>query len=131
MAGIDLEADGFSEKMAGFPGPFAPPSGALILARDDETAAGCVGLKPFEDGAAEIRGLYVAPAYRGEKLGLKLLTAAVNAAHMRGLRSVCLDSLPQLGHAIALYERLGFAEIGPYRQSPHIGMRYFRLVLQH
>jgi putative acetyltransferase len=130
-AHIDLTQENFAEDMAQFPGPFAPPSGALILARDNDVPAGCVALRPLEDGAGEIKRLYVAPTYRGEGVGLKLLTGVINAAHVRGMRSLCLDTLGHMGHAIALYERLGFSEIGPYYLSPHPGTRYFRLQLHN
>jgi putative acetyltransferase len=128
-ANIDLNAEGFPEAMAHFPDPYTPPLGALILARDEDVSAGCVAMRPLEDGAGEIKRLYVTPAYRGEGLGLKLLLGVINAAHMRGMRSLCLDTLSHMGHALALYERLGFAEIGPYHPSPHPGTRYFRLQL--
>jgi ribosomal protein S18 acetylase RimI-like enzyme len=128
-ASIDLEQEGFTQGMKHFPDPFAPPNGALILAQDGNVPVGCVGLRAMEDGAGEIKRLYVVPDYRGEGVGIKLLMGVINAAHMRGMRSLCLDTLPHMGHAIALYERLGFSEIGPYYISPHPGTRYFRLPL--
>jgi putative acetyltransferase len=115
--------------MKHFPDPFSPPNGALILAHDEGVAAGCVCLRAMDEGAGEIKRLYVAPDYRGKGVGLKLLMGAINAAHMRGFRTLCLDTLQHMGHAIALYERLGFSEIGPYYPSPHPGTRYFRLQL--
>ena len=45
-------------ELAGLPGPYAPPQGRLLLARDGAAALGVVALKRFADDIAEIKRLY-------------------------------------------------------------------------
>ena len=82
--GIPLDFQGFEEELAGLPGAYAPPRGALLLARVDGVVAGCCGLRPLDTsdypGAAEMKRLYVRRAFRGFGLGRALAEAALDAA---------------------------------------------------
>src|SRR5258708_12469109 len=59
---------GFDAELAGLPGAYAPPLGALLL----EPEQGCVGLRPVDQQTAEMKRLYVRPAARGSGLGPRL-----------------------------------------------------------
>jgi ribosomal protein S18 acetylase RimI-like enzyme len=114
--GVDLCFQGFAAELAGLPGRYAPPAGGLWLADDGGAAAGCVALRPLAADRAEAKRLYVRPAYRGTGTGRALAEHALAAA--AGYRRVCLDTLPRMTAAIALYRSLGFAETGPYYANP-------------
>ena len=113
------------------PGKYAPPSGALLLARDSNgTPAGCVGLRLIEPrGCCEMKRLYVAPQGRGFGLGEKLVRAVIEEAKRIGYREMRLDTLPSMTGAIALYSKLGFEPIAPYYETPIVGTRFMRLSL--
>lgn len=121
---------GFERELAGLPGPYAPPAGCLLLARRGDEAAGCVGLRGLEPGTAEIKRLYVRPAYRGTGTGRRLAEAAIAAARAAGCRRVVLDTLPFMRDAAALYRALGFRETAPYLAEPTPGSLCFALSLQ-
>lgn len=55
--------------------------------------------------------LMVAPAARGQGLGIRLLHVATEAAHGRGLHPV-LDVVTTYGAAIRMYERAGWERVG-------------------
>lgn len=127
--GVDLCFQGFEAELATLPGDYAPPRGALLLARDGETPIGCVGLRPFDGDICEMKRLYLRDAHRGAGLGRRLADAVVAEAQSRGYARMRLDTLPSMQAALALYDRLGFRPIPPYRHNPVPGALYFELDL--
>jgi carbonic anhydrase len=128
--GFSLCFQGFDEELRALPGMYAPPRGRLLLAIEEGSPAGCVGLHEWDGPAAEMKRLYVRPAFRGHGLGRTLTEAALSEARALGYRSVRLDTIPSLMQsAIALYRELGFREIPPYRANPIPGALYFELPL--
>jgi putative acetyltransferase len=127
---IDLALQGFDAELAALPGDYAPPEGALLIARGaDGAALGCIGLRPLGDRICEMKRLYVHPAARQTGLGKALATAVIEAARQRGYREMKLDTLAQLKPAVALYRSLGFGPIAPYGDHPYEGTLCFGRML--
>jgi putative acetyltransferase len=119
----------FDQELEALPGLYAPPGGALLIARDGDRAAGCVALRRLDEGTGEMKRMYVRDAYRGTGLGRRLAVAVIEEARKRQLSRVVLDTLPKLAPAIALYRDLGFRETGPYLASPTPGAICFELIV--
>ncbi|TXS38042.1 GNAT family N-acetyltransferase [Streptomyces sp. OR43] len=82
---------------------------AVLVARDGDTAAGCVVVTAPVDGRAEIKRLWTAPEFRGRGVASALLDAALAHAARSGVRTVRLSVWRWRTGAVSLYERLGFS----------------------
>lgn len=128
---IDLAFQGFASELAELPGKYAPPHGALLLARNAAgTALGCAAMRPLETpGDCEMKRLFVRQQARGMDLGRKLATAIIACAREAGYARIMLDTLASMTAAHQLYASLGFHEIPPYYDNPLSGVRYLALKL--
>ena len=127
---VDLCFQNFEDELAGLPGEYAAPSGALLLAFVDGQLAGCAALRPLPDAdyanACEMKRLYVRRAFRGFGLGRLLAQALIDRANQAGFSNLLLDTLDDMEAARDLYESLGFEEIPPYYFNPIPGAHYLR-----
>jgi putative acetyltransferase len=119
----------FSEEVAGLPGHYAPPGGRLALALAAREPAGCIALRRLDGQRAEAKRLYVRPEFRGRGMGLELLEWVIGEARAAGYREMLGDTMPVMSRALAMYERLGFQQTGPYTAQPTPGAIYLRLAL--
>ena len=130
---VDLCFQDFEAELEMLPGEYAAPRGALLLAMVNQQVAGCCALRPLDSAddpnAAEMKRLYVRPAYRRLGLGRQLAEAILDAARQCDYSCVLLDTLDEMETARALYEDLGFEEIPPYYHNPLPGAHYLKVML--
>lgn len=131
---VDLAFQGFELELEALPGEYASPAGELLLAEVGGTPAGCCALRPLpgvdHTDAAEMKRLYVRPAFRGFGIGRQLARRILEMASQIGYRCVLLDTLDDMEAARALYAELGFKEIPPYYHNPIVGAHYLKASLQ-
>jgi GNAT superfamily N-acetyltransferase len=120
--GIDLGA----EIAAGPPANLAPPAGLLLLARVDGDPAGLGGVRHLDTPIAEIKSMYVAPAYRGIGLARRILAELERAAAEHGCGASRLDTSDYLTAAIALYRAAGYREVADYNGNPKANLWFER-----
>lgn len=113
------------------PGAYSPPGGTLLLAAAAGVPAGCVALRQFPlDGTCEMKRLYVATGFRGQKLGVALVVRIIQAARALGYTRMRLDThLATMGRAVTLYRRFGFVDVASDPMPPVEGLAYMELRL--
>jgi ribosomal protein S18 acetylase RimI-like enzyme len=131
--GVDLCFQDFEHELRELPGKYKEPHGVLLLAVYDSMVAGCCALRPLtvpaHPHAAEMKRLYVRPAFRGKGIAYGLVTQVLKKARESGYSCVLLDTLKTMEAAQLLYKRLGFQEILPYYDNPIEGAKYLKLEL--
>ena len=114
-----------------------PPHGVFYVVMLDGAVAGMGGLRRVEGDAqvqgqarmqgqavgdtagaatavAEIKRVYVRPAFRGQQLGRAIVQRLMADARAFGYQRVCLDSAPFMHTAQRLYEALDFVDCAAY-----------------
>jgi putative acetyltransferase len=130
---VDLCFQNFAAELAGLPGEYAPPGGALLLALVDGQPAGCVAMRPLPESdhvnACEMKRLFVRRAFRRFGLGRLLAQQLMDLATQAGHSCMLLDTLDDMEAARGLYGTLGFVEIPPYYFNPIPGAHYLKAEL--
>ena len=126
---IDMGFQNFDEEMAHIDSKYRLPSGSLWVVQNGENLVGCIGFRHLDDGAAEIKRLYVQPAFRGQQLGGKLLRTVIDTTRRLGYQRLVLDTVPQTAASHGLYQRFGFQQIAPYYNGPTLATHFFGLSL--
>jgi GNAT superfamily N-acetyltransferase len=131
--GFSLCFQNFDEEVAGLPGNYAHPEGRLLLAEYEGQLAGCVALHKLahaDDKICEMKRLYLRPKFRGKGLGRAFADRIIAEARQIGYARMRLDTVePVMKDAVAMYRRIGFAEIPPYCANPMAGALYMELQL--
>jgi putative acetyltransferase len=127
VGGEHICVESLEAELAGLPGAYAEPAGAVLLAFAGDDPAGCVALKPlhFDDPvrdaerACEMKRLWVRAAFQGRRLGRKLAEAVVEHAREHGYSAMYLDTMPRsMRAAYALYRAMDFIPVERYNQNP-------------
>ncbi len=100
------------------PEELRPPGGAYLVGFEGRQAVGGGGLRRLDDGVAEIKRMYVVPAFRSRGVARALLAALEENAGALGYAVIRLDTGPKQVHALSLYRSVGYGDIAPYNDNP-------------
>lgn len=108
------------------------PEVVFLVARAGAQAVGTGAARVMAGEAAtggraygEIKRMYVDPAYRGERLGVRMLAAVEDELRRRGVRLATLETGHTQFEAVRLYERAGYTLRGPFGGYPDNGLSVF------
>jgi putative acetyltransferase len=101
-----------------------PPKVKFVLARSQSEAVGCGAIR-LEDGYAEIKRVYVKPAWRGRGVGYRLLSKLEELARQSGHTMARLETGVRQSEAQKLYERNGYVRRGPFGEYTHDPLSLF------
>ncbi|WP_225755488.1 GNAT family N-acetyltransferase [Actinotalea sp. Marseille-Q4924] len=97
---------------------------ATVLVHVDGQVAGCAALRDgstYGAGTAELKRLFVRPAFRGRGLSGVVVGELERVARALGIERIVLETGDRLTAAIALYSSRGYDRIpnyGPYADEP-------------
>jgi len=96
---------------------FLPPKGILLLAFDGEAAAGCACTRSIGPRIAEMKRMYVRPAFRNRGIASQLVQESIRQVKERQYQELRLDSAGFMDGAHRVYRAAGFTDIPPYEGS--------------
>lgn len=114
---VDVDFQGIHGELESFPSSFD----TVLVAENDKEIIGTVALKDLrhiQDGACEMKRMYIKPEGRGTGAGKLLALALLKEAKKRGYTSMLLDTLARLEAAVGLYEHIGFKRRTAYYDNP-------------
>ncbi len=105
----------------------------VLVAESAGTVVGWVSLNPFNPRPAYRfvvdSSVYVAREARGQGIGRILLSAMVEEARRLGYHKIVLAGFPFNEGGVRLYTRLGFREVGLYREQGVLDGRWVDTVV--
>lgn len=126
---IDLAFQDFATEIETINKQYNKPRGALLLAYNNKIPVGCVAIRELDTKTAELKRMFVQPAYRKHKIGQKLLELIIHIAKEFNYNKIRLDTLPTMTQAQNIYRAFGFYEIPSYRFNPINGTVYMEKML--
>jgi len=123
--GIDLA----EETLKGPPADLEPPGGVLLLVRVGGEPAGLGGVRHLDTDVAEVKSMYLAPAFRGRGIARRLLAELEAIATRHGCTAVRLDTSDYLTDAIGLYTAAGYREVPDYNGNAKANLWFERPLL--
>ena len=90
---------------------FQTPGSIYWIAEDNGKIIGACGIFPTQnlpEDCGEVVKLYLDAFYRKQGIGRHLLEMSIESAKDLGYKQLYLESLPELGKAISLYQKAGF-----------------------
>lgn len=88
---------------------------AVVALQDDEPVA-CGAIKPYDDGSAEVKRMYVKTGLRGKGIASIVLKELETWAAELGFTACILETGTFMPDAVALYKKNGYAVIPNYGQ---------------
>ena len=102
-----------------------PGSFYLVAVSNDAHLLGGAGIFPsagLPEGVCELVKMYLQQSARGMGLGRLLIHECLEKAKAAGYKKVYLETMPELGKAVSVYEKFGFSYLtGPMGNTGHFG----------
>jgi putative acetyltransferase len=93
---------------------FKTPKSVYWIAADDGIIIGGCGIYPTKDlpdACSELVKFYLSPKARGKGIGTMLMQRCFESAKDFGYSQIYLESFPELGQAVGMYEKVGFRHL--------------------
>jgi ribosomal protein S18 acetylase RimI-like enzyme len=109
-----FDAGEWESELADLGNHYGAPFGAIVLALVDGMPAGCVMMRGIGEDVAEMKRLFVRPAFQGLGLARAMVKKLTLLACDRGYPCMRLETGALQTEAQSLYKAMGFKPIEPY-----------------
>lgn len=96
---------------------YGEPDGTFLVAIDGDVVIGTGAVRPIDGETAELRRMWLLPAYHGRGVGYRLFRELEAFARDAGYRRMRLSTTTEQQQAIRFYTRQGFFPIERYRDT--------------
>ena len=90
------------------------PGSTLLAAELNSTVVGCVAMIRRDEDYAEVKRLFVDPAFRGRGIGGRLMNSIEQHAQTHGIPCLRLEVGVAQPEAVGMYEALGYQSRPPF-----------------
>ncbi len=122
---IDLGFQHFEKELKGLKEMYAEADCGIILCKKENNFIACVAIRKINTDIAELKRMFVKPAYQQKGTGKELLEKAIKLAGDLQYSYIRLDTLNYMTPAINLYKQYGFYKIEAYYNNPNKTAVYF------
>jgi putative acetyltransferase len=110
---------------------FRQPQSVYWIAESDGAMAGGCGIFPtpgLPEGCSELVKFYLSAPNRGKGIGKQLMELCFDSARELGFLQMYLETFPELGKAVGMYEKAGFRYLPhPLGNSGHFACNIWML----
>ncbi len=114
---------------------FDPPAGHFVLVYIDDVPAAMGGWRRHDElpatGDAEIKRMYVRPAYQRHGLARLILAELERTAAAAGVTRLVLETGQIQPEAIALYRSMGYGEVESFGYYAGLGSVHLGKMIEH
>lgn len=97
---------------------FLVPRAAFLLVRYEGRPVGCGAIKPWDQGTAEVKRVYVTPSLRRQGIGRLIMQGLEVKAREFGYARMFLETADRQREALEMYSQLGYRRI-PCQGNKH------------
>jgi len=100
------------------PAELGPPYGVYLVGFEGDRVIAGGGLRRLTEDVAEIKRMFVRPAFRSRGVARTLLGALEDEARRLGYSATRLDTGPKQVDALVLYRSAGYIDVPAYNDNP-------------
>lgn len=115
----DVCFQNIEDELNNFPENYKNPDGDFLIAKENNTVIGCVGIQKIDENIGEMKRLFVTKKYQGKGIGKRLVENIIEEAKKMRCRIIRLDTLKIMEKALGIYYKIGFYEIKPDYNNPY------------
>ena len=88
--------------------------GAFLVGYVEQAPVACGAVRKLDEETAEIKRMFVLPAWRGLGFSTRMLAALEDEARAVGAKRIVLETGERQREALALYQRYGYRQMAPF-----------------